>query len=301
MALFRNLFGKNSDTLKFEAAVVYNAPIEGSYNENSFTLGIAEAASPGVNYINGDPFKIAPSKNTVTEQPVDSGIWALDIAQSHHFVVKLEGIKSYYTPHKSFDQFLPVKSIQLNQTSYENMSIPLSIFGDFPLLNKKRVSTIGITCYDEDSNIIERQLRAWEKACFPSNKYVAYMSDIARKLTYIGYNVKGQRTLGPINMYVIPSGNITVSRDYSANDAKLLTFTLVCVGDGSSCATGRPAQTSDSGKVVKPEAQEPAKEVHLIGNESNASTGHYAESKTMPLPNTDMEALIKEIQSSKNK
>lgn len=205
-----------------------------------------EAEVDQIDYPNGNPFKATPTTSQPKSQPVSSSIWLLDIAQSHHFTVQLEGFQSYRTPHGSFSKFLPVKTIQLNQTSYENMNIPVSIFGDFPLLNKKRVSTIAITCYDEDTNIIERQLRAWERSCFPSNKYVAYLSDVARKLTYQGYDVKGKMTLGPINMYVIPSGNISVSRDYSANDAKLLSFTLVCVGDGSSCATGTPTSPGDT-------------------------------------------------------
>lgn len=245
-----------------KGTISYNEGPIGEYNAGSLTGAIADVASSGVNYPNGNPFQLVASTSGNKSESIDAGIWTLDIAQSHHYTVQLQGFKAYHTPEKSFSEFLPVKSIQLNQTSYENMTIPLSIFGDFPLLNRKRVSTISITCFDEDTNIIEKQLRAWEKSCFPSNKYVAYMSDIARKFTYIGYNVKGQRTLGPINMYVIPSGNISVSRDYSANDAKLLTFTLVCVGDGSSCATGRPAQVSDNGKVSKPEVNESP----MIGN-----------------------------------
>lgn len=272
-----------------KGSISYSEAPSGEYNSGALTGAISDIASSGVNYPNGNPFQLRAATSPTKSEAVDAGIWALDIAQSHHFTVKLQGFKSYYTPEKSFNEFLPVKSIQLNQTSYENMNIPVSIFGDFPLLNKKRVSTISITCYDEDNNIIERQLREWEKSCFPFNKYVAYMSDIARKFTYIGYNVKGQRTLGPINMYVIPSGNISVSRDYSANDAKLLTFTLVCVGDGSSCATGRPAQVSDNGKVGEPEP------IKLIGNEGSTSTGFYKESKTMPYPNTNTPLIQEDL------
>ena len=221
-----------------KGSISYSEAPSGGYNSGALTGAISDIASSGVNYPNGNPFQLKASKSPSKSEVVDAGIWALDIAQSHHFTVKLQGFKSYHTPEKSFSEFLPVKSIQLNYASYENMSIPLAIFGDFPLLSKKRVSTISITCYDEDSNIIERQLRGWINSCFIKGRYVAYMSDIARKFQYIGYNVKGTITLGPVGMYVIPTGNISISRDYSANDAKLLNFSLICVGDGVTCQVG---------------------------------------------------------------
>ena len=80
-------------------------------------------------------------------------------------------------------------------------------------------------------------LRKWESDCFPKGRFVAYMDEIARKFTYKGYSVEGKNTL-TYEVYVIPSGNVSVSRDYSANDAKMLNFGLVCVGDGRTCATG---------------------------------------------------------------
>lgn len=168
---------------------------------------------------------------------VIDNVFLLDIAQSHHYTIQLEKFTHYRTPERSFSDFLPVKNINLTYTSYENMSIPVSIFGDFPLLNRKRVSTIALTCFDMDNNRLEFELKQWEAACFPKGRYVAYMEDIARKLTYRGYSVDGKQTL-IYSVYVIPSGNVSVSRDYSANDAKLLNFSLVCVGDGSTCAVG---------------------------------------------------------------
>jgi len=198
----------------------------------------------GVNFVNPEveyvlTGGIEKTENPVPSTPINDGIFLQDIAQSHHFTVELGSgeFERYRTPYGSFSKFLPVKSINLNYTSYENMSIPLAIFGDFPLLNRKRVSTISLACYDIDSNRLENQLRVWESQCFPKGRYVAYMDDIVKKLIYRGYDVKGKETLVK-TMYVIPSGAVSVSRDYSANDAKLLNFSLVCVGDGATCATG---------------------------------------------------------------
>lgn len=170
-------------------------------------------------------------------QPVNFGLWLQDIAQSHHYTVQIAGFTEYKVPHAPYSNFLPVKSINLSYVSYENMTIPFQIFGDFPILNRKRVSTISLSCFDNDSNTLEKELRAWERACFPLNRYVAYMEEIAREFIYRGYNVKGKQTF-EARLFVIPSGSVSISRDYSANDAKMVNFSVVAVGDGVSCATG---------------------------------------------------------------
>lgn len=209
---------------------------------------VAPISSPGVNYVNPQTQKVLEGGIEKTEtgpaigySAINDGIFLMDIAQSHHYTVELEAMRAsrLRLPNGTFAPkgFLPVKTMGLKYTSYENMSIPVAIFGDFPLLNKKRVSTIDLTCYDLDDNSLEAELRGWETDCFPKGRFVAYMEDIARKFTYRGYNVKGQNTL-TYTVYVIPSGVVSVSRDYSANDAKMITFSLVCVGDGQTCATG---------------------------------------------------------------
>ena len=179
------------------------------------------------------------SQGNKQSQQVSDGILLMDIAQSHHYTVTISemSMSKLRTPNGTFSEFLPVKSMNLRYTSYENMSIPVAIFGDFPLLNKKRVSTIDLVCYDYDNSKLEYELREWEAGCFPKGRFVAYMDDIAREFIYRGYGVDGRKTL-EYRVFVIPSGNVSVSRDYSANDAKLLNFSLVVVGDGRTCASG---------------------------------------------------------------
>ena len=204
---------------------------------NNYTLQGGVTYSPETTKV----FELGISKSTQAESPqINDGIWLMDIAQSHHYTVQIsnmEGMSSLKTPKGSFSEFLPVKTMNLKYTSYENMSIPVAIFGDFPLLNKKRVSTIDLSCYDFDNNKLEYELRRWEAQCFPKGRYVAYMDDIAREFIYRGYSVEGRKTL-EYRVFVIPSGNVTVSRDYSANEAKMLNFSLVVVGDGRTCAHG---------------------------------------------------------------
>lgn len=184
---------------------------------------------------------IDKSPTSAQTPAVTEGIWLMDIAQSHHYAVELQGFERLKSPQNRYSDFLPVRTMNLRYVSYENMNIPVAIFGDFPLLNRKRVSTIDLTCYDLDDNRIEYQLRQWEASCFPKGRYVAYMDSIARKFVYRGYNVKGQQTL-KYEVWVIPSGNVSISRDTSVNDAKMINFSLVVVGDGQTCASGSGKQ-----------------------------------------------------------
>lgn len=237
---------------KLEGMVDYTKYPE--YNAGTLTGAIAEAATsksqPKVNYKNGDPFKLQSQSNNIQSDPVTDSVWLTDIAQSHHFTVTLEelNLKSdvsrkvpiFKAPGNKLGDFLPVKSIQLNYTSYENMSIPLAIFGDFPLLSRKRASTISLTCYDEDTHQLEYALSIWEAQCFPQNRYVAYMDDIARKLVYRGFQVDGTKTL-EVTRIVIPNGNVSVTREYGSNGEKLLTFGLICIGNGTDCQVGGTA------------------------------------------------------------
>jgi hypothetical protein len=218
--------------------------------------GDAVTGQIGLVYSNKDTENIIKSKaaNKKEEKApkVNDGLWLMDIAQSHHYTVWLEGMKMSKlkvptSPLGSEKGFLPVRSMNLRYTSYENMSIPVAIFGDFPLLNKKRVSTIDLTCYDYDNHALEYELRQWEARCFPQGRFVAYMDEIAREFVYSGYGVDGRNTL-TYRVFVIPAGNVTVSRDYSANEAKMISFSLVVVGDGQTCAIGKG---KEPGEIVE--------------------------------------------------
>ena len=238
--------GEKSFSLSSVANQVVNKVLEGYNGEK-------------VNYINGNPFKAEPTNNnagqpTKTSVPSSDGGWAIDIAQSHHFTVEIRdaschksssgNLLSYKTPNNVYSSFLPVKNMSLSYSGYENLNIPLSIFGDFQLLQRKRVETITLTCYDEDTSFLERNLQTWNEECFPQGKYVAYMDDVVKELIYRGYTVDGRESLN-VRRFVIPTGQVMVNRDYSENEAKFITFSLACVGDGSVCATGSPSVLVD--------------------------------------------------------
>lgn len=230
-----------------------NLPLIQIPDDNNNNSNSGSTSNGEVNYVGGAKFLVGGVTKNVQAQPpkrVDYGIWTRDIAQSHHFTVFVQGLPGYVVPNAPYPKFLSVKSINLNYTSYENMTIPIQIFGDFPILNRKRVATISLTCFDTDDNALEHSLRIWESQCFPQNKFVAYMEDIAREFEYRGYDVKGKQTL-KARYFVIPSGSVAVGRDYSANDAKLVNFSLVVVGDGASSASGDSSYNSNNADDFK--------------------------------------------------
>lgn len=252
-------FKKNNDsnTFKLEGLVSMNVPAEKDSGEPLLlSASISKnviADNSGPNYVNGNPFKLSAAVNDYVGSDSSKGDedgWAIDIAQSHHFTIEIKDVSghqsasgnllNYRTPNNVYSHFLPVKSMSLTYSSYENMSIPVSIFGDFPLLQRRRVETINLICYDEDTHELEHNLHLWSNECFPLGKYVAYMDDIVKELIYRGYTVDGRESLY-IRRFVIPTGQIYVSRDYSENEAKMISFSLACVGDGSTCATGKPS------------------------------------------------------------
>ena len=128
--------------------------------------------------------------------------------------------------------------MNFNYTTYDNMSIPFAIFGDFPLLHRKKVTSVSFSCYDIDQDAIEKALKYWEQKCFPQGMYAAYLSDVAATLKYTSYDVKGRENFTRV-LDVIPAGSTSVSRSYEENGAKLLNFSVVAVGaPGASATTG---------------------------------------------------------------
>ena len=120
----------------------------------------------------------------------------------------------------------------------DHISIPVHVFGDFPIINKRRVGTINLTCYDEDNDDLERTLRTWmEEECFSGTR-VRYLSQMYKQFIYKSYNVKGELKLTRTYL-VIPTGGITINRSYEDNNAKLVEFSLAVVGaNGASVKTG---------------------------------------------------------------
>ena len=151
-----------------------------------------------------------------------------DISQSHHFKVTLSKLK-LELPSAAFGNFLPVKNISYNEITWDNLSLPVGIFGNFPLMHRRQVGTINLTMYDKDNDHIEKQIRAWEAECFPKGKYVSYLSEICSEFTYSSYTVTGKLNK-TITLYVVPTGSYTISRSYEENNAKLLQLSLTVVG-----------------------------------------------------------------------
>lgn len=151
-----------------------------------------------------------------------------DISQSHHFKINLNKIRVEHSS-QAFGNFLPVKNISYNEITFDNLNIPVGIFGNFPLMHKRQVGTINLTLYDRDTDNIEQQIRQWEAECFPKGKYVNYLSEIVGELKYSSYTVTGKLNK-TLTLQVVPTGSVTISRSYEENNAKLLNLSLAIVG-----------------------------------------------------------------------
>ena len=175
-----------------------------------------------------------------------------DIAQSHFFTVQIYGNGqngatglhdekgapfNFASGHGQYKDYIPIKTMNFNYTSYDNLNIPFGIFGDFPLLHRKKVTSISFTCYDIDQDAIEKALKYWEQQCFPQGKYVAYLDDVKATLKYTSYDVKGRHNFTRV-LEVIPAQSVSVSRSYEENGAKMLNFSVVAVGAPGYSANG---------------------------------------------------------------
>lgn len=203
---------------------------------------------------------INPKITEGTGDPLD--YW--DIAQSHFFTVQIYSPSNPGYPHATglhdskgnpfsfcsgegtYKDYVPIKSMSFSYTAYDNMTLPVNIFGDFPLLHRKKMTTVNFSCYDLDQDVIELALKYWENQCFPEN-CVEYLDCIKASLKYRSYDVTGKMNFEK-ELAVIPTGQVSVNRSYEENAAKLLNFSVVVVGTVGASAKSRKA---GSGYVIK--------------------------------------------------
>lgn len=149
----------------------------------------------------------------------------------------------------TFNDFFPVKNVSINHTSYHNMSVPFSVFGNIPLLHSASLPKITINAYDLDDDRVERAVSRWTNICFPNDRYVAYLSNAASKFEYISYDVTGRENF-TFTFYVIPSDNVIVSRSYEENNEKIVSFSVVAVGaPGASSKGSSPLSSSGTSSI----------------------------------------------------
>ena len=212
---------------------------------------------PNITQVGQDTFNIE-----VEEYNIDS-LFKADIAQSRFFTVTIDKLEfssgnpikfKFPTPSEKdylpkpprqseinvYEDFFPVKDVSFNFTSYNNISIPFNAFGNFPILCRKQLPQITINSYDFGDDVVERAVRKWEEECFPNSKYVAYLSEVTSKFEYISYDTTG-RISYIRNLYVIPMGNVSVNRSYESNGEKIVSFSVIAVGEpGASSSGSRP-------------------------------------------------------------
>ena len=222
-----------------QSSEVISTLIDG--DETPIAQGEVSYVNTGAKFLKGFINKRDNPKSTKTDAGGDI-IENWDVAQSHFFTVQISQLIdkkgntfSFASGRGTYKDYVPIKSMNLTYTSYDNMSVPFGIFGDLPLLHKKKVSTISFSCYDIDQDVIEMAVRAWENRCFPEGRYVAYLDDIKALFSYRSYDVKGKLNFEK-RFYVIPASSVSVSRSYEENSAKMINFSLAVVGMPSASA-----------------------------------------------------------------
>ena len=160
--------------------------------------------------------------------PVTGTYITHDIAQSHHFRININKIPIEFNSDK-FGKFLPVKSINFDEITFESLTIPVGIFGDFPIMHKRKLGRFSLSLYDVAEDKIETALQKWENDCFPQGRYVNYLSEIVGAMKYASYSVEGKMN-SELTFLVLPTDAHRVSRGYEENTPKLIQFNLVIVG-----------------------------------------------------------------------
>lgn len=213
-------------------------------------------AVPLLGYVSKDQKDAQETTKKNTDAGGDMMDW-WDIAQSHFFTVQIysndNGLPtglhdengqafSFSSGEGVYRNYIPIKTMSFTYTSYDNMNIPFGTFGDFPLLHRRKVTTINFSCYDIDQDAIEKAIKYWEQQCFPNGLYAAYLDEIKATLKYTSYDVKGRENFTRV-LDVIPTGSMSVNRSYEENAAKMLNFSVVAIG-----ATGASA---GAGEMIK--------------------------------------------------
>lgn len=181
--------------------------------------------------------------------PITGNYITHDISQSHHFRINIDDKIPIRFNSDKFGQFLPVKSINFDEITFESLTIPVGIFGDFPIMQRRRLGRFSLTLYDTTEDKIEEALQKWENDCFPQGKYVNYLSEIVGKMKYASYTVEGKLN-SELVFYVLPTDAHRISRDYEANAAKLIQFSLVIVGVVGAKTGGNKPPSNANNKPV---------------------------------------------------
>lgn len=197
-----------------------------------FTIQIAGMVHPSMKHSYNATVTTAKATDYLTSV-IDSGNKVIAGESDVYTYRELENLKTYKV-HKGYNEFLPVKSVNLTESGISTLTLPLGIFSDFPIAHRKKITRLNITIVDTDDDWYEQQLRTWYYQTVPSDLgYVGYMSDIIRELTFTSYNTKGDRNYVR-RLFVMLVDDMQINRDYESNSFKEIAFSVAVVGTGSS-------------------------------------------------------------------
>lgn len=150
-------------------------------------------------------------------------VFSINWGAKYTYLVKLNNfntpLSDYLLPASSVTEVLPdIKTLDLNLQPFQGFSLP----------DGKGIPVITVTMYDDDTCIIERNLRAWIFDICDGNT-INYLNNIVKDL-YI-HKLDYSRDIVYTSKYkVYPKGDIRVEMSSSDNSAREITVNFAVVG-----------------------------------------------------------------------
>ena len=183
-----------------------------------------------INYKTSKPVKSSASSTQNETKPYRKGLWYIDICKENHFTVSISGFQRPDIMHKTYGEFLPVKSITYTPVTIETLNLSLGVISDLPIPYKRKVGKIELDILDTDDHWYENLFYEWYAATVPDNSgYVGYFEDFVREFRYVEYGRDG-KAIKTYFLEVIPNNDYRVTRSYENNDFKVIHISLLVVG-----------------------------------------------------------------------
>lgn len=191
-------------------------------------------------------------------------MFSMDMAQSRFFTVELGAPNKSKNKISTFKgmEGLPVKNISYTVTGIETMTLPIGVFRDLPIPIGKKLPTITLTLLDSGIDQIEMQLRDWFESMIPSSKNtISYLDDMVGTLKYKSYDTSGNPNY-TYTANVMLTEDLSISRDYEANELKSLQINLIVLKDEVTVGdTSKPLEEPKPVPEIASQKQEKPKEV----------------------------------------
>lgn len=183
-----------------------------------------------INYKTSKTVKSSVSNTKNETKPYRKGLWYIDICKENHFTVSISGFQRPEIAHKTYGEFLPVKSITYTPVTIETLNLSIGVISDLPIPYKRKVGKIELDVLDTEDHWYENLFYEWYATTVPDNSgYVGYFEDFVKEFRYTEYGRDG-KAIKTYFLEVIPNSEYRVTRSYENKDFKVVRISLLVVG-----------------------------------------------------------------------